>query len=506
MLVIALWLAFTAGWRPLSLPDEGRYAGVAWEMVNAGNWLVPLLDGMPFFHKPPLFYWITAASLSTFGVSEWSARLAPLLIAIAAAGGLYFFLLRYRSERMAALGAAILVTQPFYFAGAQFANLDMPVAGMIALTILSGADAALRFERGTAYRGAALRTFALAGLAVLAKGLIGIVLPGGVLLVWLLWSKSWRATRLLAWLPGWAAFLAVALPWMGWMQHLYPEFFNYFVVYQHFQRFAEAGFNNRMPIWFYVPVVLVFALPWSAWIVRLCNKAYWRDPAHGALRRLMAVWFLLILAFFSLPNSKPIGYIMPVLPPFAYFVADAFEGWFDVAPARARRWFAISFASAVVACLALVGGVALSESLTAKDLVQARMAGFAPEDQLVVVGKYQYDLGFYLKAKRTPWVVDRWNDPEIRRNDNWRKELWDAGQFDPATAQVNLLLPQEFTERLCRYRGGDIWIWAESGNAKLLPWLQAQAPTGSDANHEIWRLRPADIPALAVCRRGNPGR
>src|SRR5689334_2016600 len=67
------WLGCTAWMRPLFLPDEGRYVGVAWEMLASGNWLTPTLDGMPFFHKPPLFYWLTALAMNAFGANEWAA-------------------------------------------------------------------------------------------------------------------------------------------------------------------------------------------------------------------------------------------------------------------------------------------------------------------------------------------------------------------------------------------------------------------------------------------------
>lgn len=87
---IFAWLAAMAWFRPLAAPDEGRYAGVAWEMLRSGDWLVPRLNGLPFFHKPPLFYWISAAAMSVFGVSEWPARLPSLIGATFAAAGVDF--------------------------------------------------------------------------------------------------------------------------------------------------------------------------------------------------------------------------------------------------------------------------------------------------------------------------------------------------------------------------------------------------------------------------------
>ena len=78
--VVLAWLAASAWLRPLQLPDEGRYVGVTWEMLRSGDWLTPTLDGLPYFHKPPLFYWITAGSMALFGLDEAAARAAPLTL------------------------------------------------------------------------------------------------------------------------------------------------------------------------------------------------------------------------------------------------------------------------------------------------------------------------------------------------------------------------------------------------------------------------------------------
>jgi hypothetical protein len=192
LLLCAAWLAMLAGTRSLMLPDEGRYIGVAWAMLSSGDWLTPTLDGLPYFHKPPLFYWLTGLSLKLFGVNDWAGRLASVFGALVAVGGLFFFVRRYAEQRLATLAVAVLVTQPMFFAGAQYANLDMLVAGMIAATIVCGASAILRLASGQSYRPALAAAYVFAALGVLAKGLIGFVLPGAILLAWLLLRKRYR--------------------------------------------------------------------------------------------------------------------------------------------------------------------------------------------------------------------------------------------------------------------------------------------------------------------------
>lgn len=95
---VALWLMGLAWSRPLTLPDEGRYAGVAWEMLRSHSPFVPLMDGMPYFHKPPLYYWLAQISFALFGLTEWAARLPSLLIAWASVAGIYAFTRRYRAS------------------------------------------------------------------------------------------------------------------------------------------------------------------------------------------------------------------------------------------------------------------------------------------------------------------------------------------------------------------------------------------------------------------------
>src|SRR5690349_6519618 len=128
---VVLWLIPTAWARPLMLPHEGRYVGVAWEMLRSGDWLTPTRNRLPYFHKPPLFYWITAASLGALGHNELAARAAPLLGAVIGAASLFLFARRWADERTARLALVALLAQPLFFVGGQFANLDMLVAGFI---------------------------------------------------------------------------------------------------------------------------------------------------------------------------------------------------------------------------------------------------------------------------------------------------------------------------------------------------------------------------------------
>ena len=111
---VLIAFACTAWIRPLLLPDEARYVGVASNMLAFHNWLTPTLNGVPFFHKPPLFYWFSALGLSIFGHAQWGARLPSFLFATVATITSYWFVRRWVNERVARITVVALVIQPLF--------------------------------------------------------------------------------------------------------------------------------------------------------------------------------------------------------------------------------------------------------------------------------------------------------------------------------------------------------------------------------------------------------
>jgi 4-amino-4-deoxy-L-arabinose transferase-like glycosyltransferase len=494
-----VWLAATTWTRPLLLPDEGRYVGVAWNMLDVGQLWVPRLDGMPFFHKPPLFYWITAVFLDVFGVNEWAARLCSVLAATVMVAVLFWFLKVFAGRRIAIVSAIVLASQPFLFGAGQYANMDMTVACAIAVTVTLAGAGVFRMERGEPYRVLLTLAYAAAGFGFLSKGLIGIVLPGGIVVFWLIGRRRFDLMwRMFIW-QGFVALAVVALPWMVYMEWHYPGFFHYYIVYQQFQRFLETTFNNRAPFWFYVPVLFGLALPWSAQIWRLAKTSYWKNPELGAIRGLMLSWFLVVLIFFSIPASKLIGYILPALPPLAFFLAEPFVIRLSGEEAQRvlvtlSRYLAIAVGLCLVAVVAIL---VFPQHRSMKEMAQQMRAQYRPADRVVMLDTYFYDLPFYLRTAKPAFVVSDWKNPKIPLHDNWRKELYDAGLFDPKAAAELLITPQTFKDKLCGPRTADLWLVGDTDAPDEFPFLKTMSPKLSVRHLRAW-LVPAGG-ALTFC-------
>ncbi len=492
--LVLVWWAATACLRPLMLPDEGRYVGVAWEMLRSGDWLTPTLNGLPYFHKPPLFYWITAASLWLFGHHEWAARTASLLGALAGTLASYAFVRRWLDERAGRMGLVVLMAQPLWMIGAQFANLDMLVAGCIVATICLLAHSVLLAEHAQAHRAVLVAAWGMAALGVLAKGLIGFVLPAAVVFLWLVAQRRWRRLGGLFWWPGPLLFLCLTLPWFAAMQQRFPDFLNYFFVVQHFKRFAEAGFNNVMPVWFYPAVLALAFLPWLPWMARACRADADASPAQKSVRLLLLIWPAVIVVFFSLPRSKLLGYVLPAVTPLAMLAAQGYLARSRAASRFHAAWGFLAVGVGTALTLGVLSWLAVHPQSSMRPLAQALRESRLPSEPIVMLEKYYFDLPFYAGLGRPVAVVDNWDDPEVYQRDNQRKEIADAGQFDKAAAARDLVVPASLPRLLCR--SPIAWVIGPSAAVERYPYLKAAARIHERDGVTLWRLETG-APAMA---------
>jgi 4-amino-4-deoxy-L-arabinose transferase-like glycosyltransferase len=498
LIVAALALLLTLAWRPLAIPDEGRYGSIAAAMWTSGDWIVPRLDGLPFFHKPPLFYWLAAPLYGLSGSVPWAARGASWLGAMLGVLGLAWLAraarMREQGEAFAFWAVAVLVAQPLWFVGAQYANLDMLVAGCITLAI--SALALHEFEPQR--RGARWLGFAALGLGVLAKGLIGVVLPLGVLVLWLAWERRFRGWLRLLWLPGWALVLLLTVPWFLAVEARHPGFAHYFIIVQHFQRYTSTGFNNMLPWWTYPAVLAAVALLWWPWCAaRVIAPAQFAPMGErgAALERLGLVWLLLIVVFFSLPASKLVGYIFPAVPGLVLIAAGAVCRCAQ----RADRWRVLPAALALASLLlnvAVVGVVAHVDRKGSAPLAAQLRAQWQDGDALVYDHLYVFDLALLLSLTRPAAdvpVLLEWDDPAAVSGDSWQRELADAGAFDAARAAKVLRTPARWPALRCAAPRS--WVVARSAEReRVTQWLKAPPRLRSDNLDAYLVTRPADCP------------
>ena len=479
LLMLALWLTATLGLRSLLIPDEGRYASVALEMLQKSA-MVPTLNGLPFFHKPPLFYWVDIVAMQLFGVGPFAARMGSLVGAWIMGAALYFELRRWQGARAAVIGLAVMATSPFFFVGAQYANHDMLVAGLITAAIVALACAV---EQPNKVNLVWLAVAAVAcALGTLAKGLIGFVLPVLVIAPWLLMQGRWRQVVGLLHPAAWLAFLAVAAPWFVVMQIRFPGFFDYFFMEQHVRRFVQASFNNVQPFWFFIPVLPALMLPWSAWLPRALRSAWsGRDARVG----LYVWWIVAIVGFFSLPSSKLVGYVLPAVAPLCALIALSLE---TSAHERVTRVIGAS----ALACLAIVGVIAWQAPKSNLGVALALSAHIAPGDKVVMVDEYLYDVPFYARLQEPVGFVSDWRDKELARQDSWRNELMDAAAFAPELGH-QALQPLDHLDQLACGKA-TVWIPVSVGRSKPVAQLTGATRVFSDKNSELWR-----VPARAQC-------
>jgi 4-amino-4-deoxy-L-arabinose transferase-like glycosyltransferase len=308
---------------PLMEPDEGRYSSIPNEMNISGDYITPRLKGVVYFEKPPLSYWATAISFKLFGKNEFSSRLFVALTAwgciiLAYRMGLYFY-----GPRTGLYSAAILATSLFHAAIGRINILDMPLGFFICMAIWSG----FRFLQGDekAKRWLYL-LYLFSALAFLTKGLIGIVFPFGVIIVWLFFSGRFRDMLRVVSPIGMLVFAAVAFPWLILVQRENPDFFRFFFIQEHLLRYTTKIHHRYQPFYFYIPILIAGMLPWIAWLPEAVKGA--RDGYiffKKGEKSILLTWILLIFIFFSLSSSKLIPYLTPIFPPLAVIFGIIFS-------------------------------------------------------------------------------------------------------------------------------------------------------------------------------------
>jgi 4-amino-4-deoxy-L-arabinose transferase len=335
--------------RPLVAPDEFRYAEVPREMLASGDWIVPRLDGVPYFEKPPLAYWATAFSMRVFGGEAAAVRLPFAVSTLLAAAIVFALVRRYGAgERAAGVAALGFLTSIEVAAVGTAAMIDALFALGVTAALAALFVATLRPPGPARHRWLAA-SGAACGAAFLVKGFLAVAIPISVAVPYLVWSRRSRDLVRLPWTPL-AAALVVAAPWSLAIARAEPGFWRWFVVNEHLRRLAGADAQHAAPFWALLPALALGALPWTSLLVPALRR---RAALATPLARFCVCWLVAPLLLLSAASGKLATYVLPCFPPLFVLIAEG------AAQPRARLARHLAGIAAAVAAVGAAGALAL---------------------------------------------------------------------------------------------------------------------------------------------------
>ena len=379
LVAAAALLLWNLNYAPIWNPDEGRYVSASLEMISpldgsAPDWVVPHLNTLPRLNKPPLVYWCAATFFKLLGPSVAGARLVSAIAAI----GVLLILWRMGTvmfgEKTGILAALVWVTCALPFTLARMLSTDMLLAFSMALAMLGIYKVTSPQKNGWETLTAISIAGMGLGLAMLAKGPVGVVLPIAILVIWLiaiqlknsrLENPPQYALRALRQIP--MAFLVaglVAAPWYLAIGRSHPEFLGKFLFGENVARLTGSTFyHDAKPVWLYIPVLIVGLLPWTLmlWpaLKRFVTSLFSPPQTEAdtatfdeqtAARWFLWLWALAVIVLFSISKTKLVTYILPAMPPLALLIAAAFTSRSDVKALR----LSVSLTAVLLGFLALL--------------------------------------------------------------------------------------------------------------------------------------------------------
>src|SRR5690349_11016298 len=323
------------GLYPLLDKSEARYAWIGELMVRTGNWITPLIEpGRPFWAKPVLSTWLTALSLLVFGFNEFAARLSSFLIFAATTWLTFELAARERAREFGLLTACIFASTglAFYLGGAVMTDPAL----MLGVTLTMAGYWRCVAAPTTRARLWGYIFFVGIAAGALAKGPIGVIIPGMSIVAWATYQRRWMDSwRRLPWLTGILLTVVLVVPWYLAAEHRTPGFLRYFIVGEHFERFLVSGWKGDLygegrahligSIW---PFGFVAMLPWSAILVGLLFRREARQQLRPSLLNdawlsYLIFWLLAPFALFTFARNILLTYVATSLPAFAVLTAQA---------------------------------------------------------------------------------------------------------------------------------------------------------------------------------------
>lgn len=353
LFILLVWFGTLDG-RWLFRPDEGRYAEISREMFASGDWVTIRYNALKYFEKPPFHMWVTALAYTVAGVGDWQARFCVALSGVVGAAVSMAAATRWYGARAGLLTGLVLVAAPMWTVTGHFNSLDMTLSGAMACVLGFMLLAQHPDATPAARRNWMLACWAAMGVAVLVKGLVGLALPGLVLVVYTLVTRDLGLWKRLHLVKGIVVMLAVTVPWFWLVSERNPEFLHFFFIHEHWERYTSTVHSRKGAIWYFVPLLVAGFLPWLGLTPRMWEIVREHRPRTGHAERplraglLAMLWAASIFVFFSLSGSKLPGYIVPIFPALGILAGAALDHMND------RSWNRNINAMLVLAIVGLI--------------------------------------------------------------------------------------------------------------------------------------------------------
>jgi len=324
--------------------DEAVFAEATKEMVQSGNWITPTYNGENRYDKPILFYWLMALSYKLFGINEFAARFPSALAGLVLCISIFFFMKELSDEKTAFYSVLSLALSIYFFAYSHSAVTDMSLTLFITLSLFSFY---LSIEKDRRYL---YGFYIFSALALLTKGLIGIIFPFGIAIVYLLVKDGLRGIKSVFHLRAFLLFLLIASPWyIAQIIINGNEFIQQFLIKHHFKRYTEVISGHRGPIYYFIPAIIIGMFPWIAFLPQGIRDALTRDnPKDRSELTFTLIWFSFIFVFFSLSTTKLPNYILPSMPALSILISYGMSYY-------EKRWSGLPYA--IIGILSLFLGI-----------------------------------------------------------------------------------------------------------------------------------------------------
>lgn len=351
------------GVRPLFIQDETRYAEIPREMIATGDWVVPHANGLRYFEKPAMGYWLSAVSLLIFGENNFAVRF-PSVLSIGLTALLLFALCRHHFDsrsRVPWMAPLVLLTSLGVAAIGTFAVLDTSLFLFLSAT-LTLFFLATEEEPGSVHERLLLLVAGIfAGFAFLTKGFLAFMVPVLTAGPYLVLQGRWRELLRLLWLPVMGATLA-ALPWSLLIHFREPNFWYHFFWNEHVRRFLADAAQHKQPFWFFMAVFPAMFIPWIFLLPAALVGLWSQKLFKGAAKRLMqfsCCWFFFPFLFFSASSGKLVTYILPCFPPLAILTAMGLDAMTQSIKTKIVHYGIIAFALMTALAFILLSGLYL---------------------------------------------------------------------------------------------------------------------------------------------------